>query len=713
MKYDAGMKHLHGDVLAAVRLMLTFDTEITKEFSPSDGSPAPLREYLKNRFKHSGQWCDEARYDCDSTGMEISFERPLNNEGEQKLRLSWSQLAVFIRNNWDEVFKKESNFPCDGCCNYPETKDDYQGEEREENGMNKCEFYGGTDFVSQTSTKIKCVKMPEGGRVFDNKDQEGAALIQCCWHGGENCPLLNEEPANDILEDKDVDFDDDPEEDLDDDPRENDEGEEDSDDGVDITKDGPALKALAAAFLDGEIKCPNFHKGGECKPRCLTLDGRVGALDFKCSECTMGFSETSKAMDWLSKCTGCPQGCVYYRKSQKSQEGKTEVQSDPGIDIPADIDEDVDEVVTTGNEIKVCANPEIINERQEKALKLHRQILANGKIVEDCIVAIGRDLSAIKKEKLFAELECKDFDEYCTVKLGLKGRQGYKFVRAYERFGEEKLAQIQWLGITKLDVLARLDSDEDVDNLISSGEADKCSSRELTAKIKELNEQVEQLTLFLDEEREKNKADIPLKTRIEDLQVMLDKANREKMELETRAEELEQSDSKRLTELNDFMAASKDDKERVAARHEEEVRELERKIRELSEKPAEVREMSDEEKEQIRTETENALRREFEEKADNERQAAVDEATKKVSEKYASEIERLKSENEVLHSSAKNNPESAPSGGKEKVKFYLGEIERAFNSAMETISGMDNADQGKCRKAMKTAIERMLNALGG
>ncbi len=132
MKYDTGMTHLHGDILAAVRLMLYHDTEITKKFSPSDGSPAPLREYLKNGFKHSGKWCDEARYDCNSTGMEISFERPLNNEGDQKLRLSWSQLAVFIRNNWDAVFIGELDFPCDGCgydkngcCNYPETKDDY------------------------------------------------------------------------------------------------------------------------------------------------------------------------------------------------------------------------------------------------------------------------------------------------------------------------------------------------------------------------------------------------------------------------------------------------------------------------------------------------------------------------------------------------------------------------------------------------------------
>ncbi len=111
MKYDTGMKHLHGDILVAVRLMLSYDTELTKKFSPTDGSPALLREYLKSQYnnKHRGDILF-----CSRTGMNISLERPLNNEGDQRLQLSWSQLANFIRNNWDEVFKDESVPPTVG-----------------------------------------------------------------------------------------------------------------------------------------------------------------------------------------------------------------------------------------------------------------------------------------------------------------------------------------------------------------------------------------------------------------------------------------------------------------------------------------------------------------------------------------------------------------------------------------------------------------------
>ncbi len=114
MKYDTGMTHVHGDILAAVRLMLCHDTELTKKFSPSDGSPAPLREYLKGRYKNTGGGADETWHSCNSVGMYIPFARALNNEGDQSLRLTWSQLAVFIRNNWDEVFKKESVSPTVG-----------------------------------------------------------------------------------------------------------------------------------------------------------------------------------------------------------------------------------------------------------------------------------------------------------------------------------------------------------------------------------------------------------------------------------------------------------------------------------------------------------------------------------------------------------------------------------------------------------------------
>lgn len=40
-------------------------------------------------------------------GVELTFDIILNNPGDKNLTLSWSQVTKFIRDNWDEVFKKD------------------------------------------------------------------------------------------------------------------------------------------------------------------------------------------------------------------------------------------------------------------------------------------------------------------------------------------------------------------------------------------------------------------------------------------------------------------------------------------------------------------------------------------------------------------------------------------------------------------------------
>lgn len=109
MKYDSSMTHFHKDILAALQYMLKDDSEITEKFSPKDGSPAPLRDYLKQKYgksraSHIG---NGMRYSCNfSKGFELTFNPIINNSDYKYLTLSWSQTAKFIRDNWDEVFKK-------------------------------------------------------------------------------------------------------------------------------------------------------------------------------------------------------------------------------------------------------------------------------------------------------------------------------------------------------------------------------------------------------------------------------------------------------------------------------------------------------------------------------------------------------------------------------------------------------------------------------
>lgn len=109
MKYDSGMTGFNKDIIAVLRYMLKGNKEITEKFSPNDGSPTPLREYLKNKY---GKSCtshigDGMRYSCKAaSGLELTFGIILNNPGDKNLTLSWSQTAKFIRDNWDEIFNK-------------------------------------------------------------------------------------------------------------------------------------------------------------------------------------------------------------------------------------------------------------------------------------------------------------------------------------------------------------------------------------------------------------------------------------------------------------------------------------------------------------------------------------------------------------------------------------------------------------------------------
>lgn len=111
MKYDSSMTNFHKDIIVALQYMLKDDSEITEKFSPDSG-PVTLREYLKQKYgklraSHIG---DGMRYSCNAAkGFELTFDIILNNPGDKNLTLTWSQTAKFIRDNWDEVFKKSES----------------------------------------------------------------------------------------------------------------------------------------------------------------------------------------------------------------------------------------------------------------------------------------------------------------------------------------------------------------------------------------------------------------------------------------------------------------------------------------------------------------------------------------------------------------------------------------------------------------------------
>lgn len=315
---------------------------------------------------------------------------------------------------------------------------------------------------------------------------EGAALIQCCWHAEKaekECPLWDVETAGTILDKPDA--------------VSNDEDEDV--DGIEFNE-GEKLQMLADGFRKMSKTCP-YYSSEHGKVEVNSF----GAMEFECEHTKIIFAEESKAGEWLEKCCSTPEKCYHYRKAKEEAGQPVEQQA-----FTTEIAEKADTAVST--------------ERLDRAAKLTQRILANGSIAANSMIEMGRDLKTVRDERLFTELGFGSFEEYCEKKVGIGKRHGYNFIQVYEKFGEEKLQQLQGLGITKLLEIAKLD-DEDAEDLMRNNDVAGLSTRELSAEVEKYKNKYEQLTLLLDEEKSKNAESASLESQVEELKKQLEAAH--------------------------------------------------------------------------------------------------------------------------------------------------------------------------------------------
>ena len=547
--------------------------------------------------------------------------------------------------------------------------------------MKTCQYYKGTEQVGADSTRILCSYMASGGKVFKNNDPESAALIQCCWHAEKaekECPLWNIETSDAILDKPDA--------------VSNDEDEDV--DGIEFNE-GDQLRTLADEFRKMTKICPYYSSEyGKVEVNYL------GAMEFECEHTKMIFAEESKAGEWLERCCSAPEKCYHYRKA-KEEEGQPVEQQ------------------TFTTEIAEKADTSISTERQDRAAQLTQRIMANGKIAASSMIEMGRDLKTVRDERLFTEMGYENFEEYCEKKIGIGKRHGYNFIQIYEKFGEEKLGQLQQLGITKLLEIAKLD-DEDADDLMRHNDVNALSVRELSAKVDEYRNKFEQLTLQLEEEKSKNAESTSLESQVEELRKQLEVAHQANEDMESGALNAE----KRFEEQKAALL-----KEKVA---------LSEQIKELESRPAEKAEISEEERNALiqqgrdemckkkdedwsnavglakKTVTRETTKKFTEEinslKTLNDELRKVADGAKESAKKYKDELEKQKAENAALQSNAQvvEVPAPAPtSGARDKVKFYFKQIETAFTAATEAVSEADTEERAELTSALKKVLERM------
>lgn len=454
------------------------------------------------------------------------------------------------------------------------------------------------------------------------------------------------------------------------------ETEDNEDNDVDEIEfnEGEQLRVLANEFRRMPKECPYFAGKGEV--RISVFD----SMEFECELTTMIFAKESKAGEWLERCCSAPEKCYHYRKAKEEEGQPVEQQT-----ITTDITENAETAVST--------------ERQDRAAQLTQRIMANGKIAASSMIEMGRDLKAVRDERLFAEMGFDSFEEYCEKKIGIGKRHGYNFIQIYEKFGEEKLGQLQQLGITKLLEIAKLD-DEDAEDLMQHNDVNALSVRELSAKVDEYRNKYEQLTLQLEAEKSRNAESVALESQLEELKKQLEAAQQEKAELlEKETDKLVETAKKYDGELKKLSAQIKDLESRPAEISEDERNALIQQGRDEA-KTASVRESEKKSKEIDRLKAENDMLRENADK--------VKESAEK---KYKDELEKLRVENAALQSNAQNVPAPA-SGARDKVKFYLTQIQAAFTSAVEAMSDVEDEERAELAAALQKALERMREFLG-
>lgn len=218
--------------------------------------------------------------------------------------------------------------------------------------------------------------------------------------------------------------------------------------------------------------------------------------------------------------------------------------------------------------------------KRETAYATHSRIMANGQIAAQALAQVCKDLKTMRDDKLYIEMGYETFDGYVQDAVGLKKRQAYAYIAAYERLGAQFIEAHASAGITKLELISQIDSVER-EELLEAHDMEDTSVRELKELVEQYKKRIEQLTFDLGEAQaaqpEPDTAELDeAYRRIEELTAQLaDKENQQTVQVVTDEHAVriavEEAEKKKDEELKALKKAQR-----------EEVRKAEEKARQAS-----------------------------------------------------------------------------------------------------------------------------------
>lgn len=332
---------------------------------------------------------------------------------------------------------------------------------------------------------------------------------------------------------------------------------------------------------------------------------------------------------------------------------------------------------------------------QQAAIAAHNRLVYDKQMVEMGLSAMCRDLKEIRDCKYYLTLGYEEFGAYTEEAHNIGSRQAYKYIRIYERLGEDVLSANAQIGVTKLLQIATLDKYER-EELLNEHSADELAAlptdevKRLTEQVKKLEEQINFLEAAPKEEQVIQQ---PFEEIEADIRAKLEEELRAKYEAKIIALEGKTMSEE---ELKKYRAnVEKEAKAKVAAEikelkvtSEEELKKVRMDLKAAKE-AAKAKEAAAKKAEEARKEAEEKA------KIAEEKAARAAELEAKAA---AAEAEKAAMEKQIKLSV---DPEFT------RFKFLFEAWQGATDALMEQLAKLDAGKQAKMKEAVKSVTEGM------
>lgn len=327
-----------------------------------------------------------------------------------------------------------------------------------------------------------------------------------------------------------------------------------------------------------------------------------------------------------------------------------------------------------------------------QAVSLHRDILANAQLAAESLVELGKCLKEMRDRKLFHALGHATFEDYTVQMAGIKQRQAYTYITAYEKLGASFLQSNAKLGITKLQLLEEIPALEREEFMRENGIAE-ISVSELKKIVAERDAAQEQLSMFAPADEE-NETKPPQNDSFDQYIVERERLLAEIADLKEQLDEPVEASDEAVAKIRaeETARAARDAKEQIKQAEQSAAQ----KIKDARDKAqAKIQAVE----RQAKQETETAERR------------AQETARQQIADSLR-DIEREKSEALTRAAELEKKLRVAANPDTVQLNFYLEALQDNFAKAIACIARVAVADPAAAER-FRTAVGKLLDALRG